>query len=105
MDERTTPAVARLLEAEKQADEILARAREEAEAILASAKTRAREITEAVSRADAVDAASQSRAELKQQLRAIEEDGETRIAVMRAAAESRLNEAAQTLVDLLIGET
>ncbi len=105
MDERITPGVARLLEAEQQADRILARAREEADAIVAAANTRAQEITKGGTEAHARQAAaSRSRVELEKEIRLIAEEGETRITRIRAAAEARLNDAVQSLIDALIGD-
>ena len=103
--EATTPAVARLLEAERQADEIVRRAREEAEGIVEKAQERARQVTAGLGQAAAQEGhTSKLQEELERQKRVITDEGKRRIDSMRAAARARLQEAVQKLLSLLIGE-
>lgn len=101
----TTPEVARLLEAERQADEIVRRAREEAEGIVEKAKERARKITAGLAQAAAQEGhASGLQEELDRQKRLITDEGKRRIESMRAATRERFEEAVQKLLSMLIGE-
>jgi vacuolar-type H+-ATPase subunit H len=103
--EATTPAVARLLEAERQADEIVRRAREEAEGIVEKAKERARQVTAGLSQAAAQEGDTSGLQEgLERQKRLIMDEGKRRIESMRAAARARLHEAVGKLLSVLIGE-
>ena len=103
--EATTPAVARLFDAERQADEIVRQARVQAEEIVQKAKERARQITAGLGQAAAQEGhTSKLQQELERQKRSIMDEGERRIEGMRAAATARLHQAVDKLMSVLIGE-
>ena len=103
--EPLTPAMARLLEAESQADEIVRRAQKEAEEIVAEAKRRAQQIEDAGSSLEADKAgASREGVELEKQKNLILEEANRRIETMRAAAAARLREAVEQVLAVLVGE-
>lgn len=106
VNESTTPAIARLLEAERKADEIVGRAQKEAEEIVAQAKRRGQQIRDAANSADTHDSeASRAQEELEKQKRVVLQEGKKHMESMRAAAVPRLNEAVEKLFALLIGES
>lgn len=103
--EATTAAVARLLEAERQADEIVRRAREDGEAIVEKAKERARQVTAGLDQAAVQEGhTSKLQEELERQKRLITDEGKRRVESMRGAARERFQEAVQKLLSILIGE-
>jgi vacuolar-type H+-ATPase subunit H len=103
--EATPPAVARLFEAEQQADEIVRRAREEGEGIVEKAKERARQITADLGQVLAQEGpTSRLQQELERQKGLLMDEGKRRIESMRAAARLRLHEAVEKLMSVLIGE-
>lgn len=102
--EATTAAVARLLEAERQADEIVRRAREDGEAIVEKAKERARQVTAGLDQVAQEGHTSRLQDELERQKRLITDEGKRRVESMRGAARERLQEAVQKLLSILIGE-
>lgn len=99
-----TAALARLLEAEKKADEIVGRAQAEAAEIVAAAKIRAKQILETAS-APETDAAETLRREMEKEKRLILEEANRRIEAMRSAAAARDAEAVEKLVTLLVAES
>jgi V/A-type H+/Na+-transporting ATPase subunit G/H len=96
-----TPAVALLLEAERKADELVARANTDAEEIVADAKRRAQQIRE---RGGPVGRAVMVSQELEARKRTIVGQGEQRIEAMRREAQAKLAQAVEQLVAALIGE-
>jgi V/A-type H+/Na+-transporting ATPase subunit G/H len=106
VNESTTPAIARLLEAERKADEGIAKAQAEAEEIVAAAKRRAQQIRGTASSTDGRDSeASRAQEELEKQKRVVLQEGKRHMESMRAAAVPRLSEAVEKLFALLIGES
>ncbi len=103
--EAPAPAIARLLEAEEKADELVKRAQKEAEEIVAAAKRRAQKIREAAGSADMrASEASRAREQVEKQKRLILEEGKRRIETMRTAAAARLPEAVGQLTAVLVAE-
>jgi vacuolar-type H+-ATPase subunit H len=103
--EPLTPAMARLLEAETQADEVVGRAQKEAEEIVAEAKRRANQIEVAGSSPEAGAAdASREGAELEKQKTLIVQEANRRIEMMRADAAAHLAEAIETVLAVLVDE-
>ncbi len=101
-----TPALARLLEAEKKADEIAERAQSEAAQIVAAAKLHAKQILEAAGASETDAAGSpQARAEVETEERLILEDANWRIEAMKAAAAARAAQAVEKLMALLVAES
>ena len=103
--EPLTPAMARLLEAETQADEVVRRAQKQAEEIVAEAKRRAQQIEDGASTPEAGAAdASREGAELEKQKNLILQEANRRIETMRADATARLSEGAEKVLAVLVGE-
>jgi vacuolar-type H+-ATPase subunit H len=103
--EAPTPAIARLLEAEQKADELVKRAQKEAEEIVVAAKRRAQKIRQAAGSAEmGASEASRAREEIEKQKRLILEEGKGHIETMRTAAAARLPEAVEKLTALLVAE-
>ncbi len=90
-----------MLEAERQADAIVNRARKEAEEIVAEAHRRAHEIRGNIASGAA---ASRLREESGRQERLIADNAERQIDEMRTAAELRFQDAVERLLLELVGQ-
>ncbi len=106
MSDGKVSAAAILLDAERQADEVVAKARETAEQIVAAANKHADEIrgTLRLPAGEAMTIARQ-REELERQKRLISDDADARIEQMRAAAQAKLQDAVEKLFVELVGES
>jgi cell division septum initiation protein DivIVA len=102
-DLRPAAAVASLLETERQAEQIVARARKEAAGIVADAKARAQNILAAIPANQSEAPAARVREDVRKQLAALQDAERKHIEWMRATAETRLDEAARAILELLFG--
>jgi len=106
MPSSSSPAVSRLLEAEKSADEIMLRAREDAERIVADARERAEEIRGGKGPGEGGNhEATGLRSEAGAEKARIERDVQLHIERIRDMAASRRAQAVESLVQTLFGQS
>lgn len=102
----SSAAVSRLFEAEKNADEMMARAREEAERIVADARERAEQILRGKGLGEGGNhEATQLRNEADAEKTRIAREVELHIERIRGMAASRRDQALERLVQTLFGQS